>query len=449
MQLLFFALSPEERAKMSMGGVKQSVIDKRLYLFGTDATYRIQPELRASLSDFKKETASSTAVSLEDVTASTNLLVGCLKAKLANTNMVFSLPEHVFGAWVAGSLGHTAAGHIREVVPALAAMEPDWASTAATSSLRFFVVVNCRPELRRLVQQPHLQSSRSLCTIAPLRLVLAAGATLALENDCSSQLTLSLLPLCSLNVLASLFAWSESGIVSVARLAPKLQQDLDAALEVVSVAPPPISDSSASTSALVVLEGDLHDQQPAGEQSILLGPLPRLVQKMAARNCIVGAGGRMDAIELLSISGASSDALELLHQLGAVEKHYTDFGEAMLALKPLALQWHPVVQVSEACHVLRLPCVDPLGSVSKVELAMALIFDGWEFAEELGERHGRTSPRRLSSRMLQRPARFEQCMFVKPLCFRSFASACSYIAFVPSHRSWGALHISMAQGVRD
>ena len=123
----------------------------------------------------------------------------------------------------------------------------------------------------------------------------------------------------------------------------------------------------------------------------------------------MGDGGGVDVMQLKSYD---ANVVDMLCQIGALEQSSSEFGETLVVVKPEALAWAPASVVNEPCHMFRLPLLDPLATSSKVELALALVVEGWKFEDEPGERLLPDSPKLASVRMLNKSAAYFQTLLL-------------------------------------
>ena len=239
-KLLAFCLSPEEKARIATGVVKTKCLDKRVYLYGVEATYRSSAPKRESLNEFKQATHDTIIPALEDISATDNLIANLLKSKFQFSDMVYSLPSAIFQNWTFDNLPNEGLRNIKEVVETMCAVEPSLANVEDPASLRFFIVVNARPEARRLVHQPHLVSRRAIVTVQPLHFVSADFGRLVVKDDIGVELkTLSLGGLCSPALWGNLFAWSREDDQPYPVLQPCLGREITLALHDTEVIPQP------------------------------------------------------------------------------------------------------------------------------------------------------------------------------------------------------------------
>lgn len=136
-----------------------------------------------------------------------------------------------------------------------------------------------------------------------------------------------------------------------------------------------------------------------------------VLEDIVEHNAFFGGEAGVNTMELQLFD---AHVVDILVQVGAFDRQASEFGEVMLAVRAEALSWSLGLILGDACHITHLPVVDPLEATSKLELALALVVDGWTLVQEPTEKHTIDSPKHLSTRMLSRSSLYFKVFLLLP-----------------------------------
>lgn len=141
-------------------------VARRIYLYGTEANYRVQEKSRQLLKEFDRDILPLHAPDKITLPACEMLLARLARAKLT-TNTIFSLPRQLYDDMLEARLEEAPPLTTERMLEMVCCTPANYPIFEADRRV-FLQVVNAEPQARKLVTPAHLSRDRQVILAQPL-----------------------------------------------------------------------------------------------------------------------------------------------------------------------------------------------------------------------------------------------------------------------------------------